>query len=113
MNEPKKQADKNRLVTRYAIAGFVLGILLPITGVLLDLVVRNLSPTSENVAQVIRGEPLYWLVASVPVVLAVLAATIGSRQLKLIRLSEELEEIVAQKTESYTNVINVLVDRQT
>ncbi|HLF88395.1 MAG TPA: response regulator, partial [Anaerolineales bacterium] len=106
--DTKNPSSGLRQITLYGIGGFVFGAIFPLLGVFIDLMVRGLPPTPGNILFVIRSQPLHWLIFTAIPILTTSAVLIGNRQVKLILLSTELEEIVSQKTASYEKVIDAL-----
>ncbi|NUM44221.1 MAG: response regulator [Anaerolineales bacterium] len=103
-----KQASIRRETSGYALIGSLVGVLLLLSGVILDMLMQRLPFTVVNISHVVRTQPLHWYLATTPFALAGLAGWIGYKQARIKVLSEGLEQIVIEKTANYAKLIDTL-----
>jgi diguanylate cyclase (GGDEF)-like protein len=83
---------------RYAAAGFLIGILVNVLAFWLEAIVLDISFTADSFLEHFRREPLHWILALGPLVLALVVAEIGRRQDKLDQLNASLQEKIEEAT---------------
>lgn len=86
------------LTVTYGLIGVVLGSLFPICATLLQIGMAEQPMTFQAILDSQRDEPLLWIIDSVPFILGLTFAFIGSRQERLRKAGLELEKIVASRT---------------
>jgi GAF domain-containing protein len=80
-------------VVRYAFIGALVGLMIPIVGTIIDLLlIRQLPLTLDNfvIAQVTN--PIHWIIDTAPFMLGMFAAFAGSRQDQVEKLNQVLTE---------------------
>lgn len=88
---------------RYAVYGFLLGIVVNILAFWLEVVYFDLPFTLATYIQHLESDPLHWVIAAGPVVLALALAQIGRRQDELDQLNATLHERIEEATRQVSN----------
>lgn len=85
-------------VVRYALIGGLFGLFFPLVATIIDIWVRELPWHPFSVYFVQVTQPLHWIIDSAPVILAISAGLIGTRQEALEQINRELAQAVSLQT---------------
>lgn len=103
-----KNSSIRKTTAQYAFIGALIGVLLLVSGIILDIWWQHLPFIVETITVVMRSQPLHWYLTSTPFVLAGLLGWLGYKQATLKTLSTSLEALVQEKTENYAHLIDEL-----
>ncbi len=109
---PRAAAGSRSNQQRFAWLGFGFGALAPLVGLLVELQLNRLPLNPAGVAQAVRHEPMLWLVATFPIVVALLAALAGKRQDRLQELTASLEEVIERRTHDLEREVGTSRERE-
>jgi PAS domain S-box-containing protein len=93
------------IIFRYILLGFGFGVLLPVLGTSFQIIHDGLPFNSTSIIQVQQNQQLLWIIDTAPFFLGFLFGLIGVRQDLLIRLKNNLQQTVEQRT-SELQVVN-------
>lgn len=83
---------------RYTLFGFFFGLIFPLAGTLMEVMLSSISLHPKNFWRVQLGNPILLIVDTAPLVLALIFRAIGKREEVLEGIQRALEERVAQRT---------------
>ncbi|MFO8066711.1 MAG: PAS domain S-box protein [Bacteroidales bacterium] len=67
------------IISQFTITGFLLGLLFPIIAVIIEMSVKGLSFSLQNIAFLYQNTPTLWIINSAPVIIAITGYLIGMR----------------------------------
>ena len=102
-----------KTVVRYAVVGFLCGILFPVIATLVDIWARELPVHPFSAVFVQVTQPLHWIIDSAPIILGVMSGLIGVREQRLEELNRELTQAVSVQTRELANTNEALRTRAT
>ncbi len=94
-----KQKPFSNIKFRYTLYGALFGACFPVCGVILDIYVNRLAFSWAAITSSFQGNPLLWIIASVPVFLGYFAYLIGVREYRLQVHMRRLDEDIQVGTE--------------
>lgn len=98
MNPGKKWLEKTPIKTKYTIFGFLFGLLFPIAGIFLEILLSAKSNSPKNLWQLHLENPILFIIDTAPFILATIFRAIGKREDLLTDTQHALENRVAQRT---------------
>ncbi|MCS7010953.1 MAG: response regulator [Anaerolineales bacterium] len=97
------------LTARYALAGASLGLLFPVGGSVLEILLKDDLGWDLNSLLLIQSRsPLMWVIDLAPLVLGIVFAFIGRQQEQLQKANQKLEDCVALRTAELRSVNEAL-----
>jgi len=100
----KKEYFLHRAVFRFTLLGALLGFCFPISAIIYSLIAQQLTFSLAALAEIHRQNPIMILVDTAPLILAIFAYTAGYRQDRLVKLTDELESKVVDRTAEMRNI---------
>lgn len=98
MNPGKKWLEKTPIKTKYTIFGFLFGLLFPIAGIFLEILLSANTNSPKNLWQLHLENPILFIIDTAPFILATIFRAIGKREDLLTDIQHALENRVAQRT---------------
>jgi signal transduction histidine kinase len=89
---------------RYAVAGAVVGALLPISAALVAVLIRHVPVTVGGMLGAWNHNPVIWMVAGAPLALSILGYVVGSRESRIAELIRNLERELSERTGAHTRL---------
>ena len=90
-----------RTAILYILAGAAFGLVLPLAGTILQANLAGYPLTPRSLLQVQREEPLLWLMDTIPLVMSILAYSVGRQRERMIFFASRLEEEISRRTAEY------------
>lgn len=90
--------EKIKSIFQYLLLGFFSGLLLVVVSTLIEAFVRQDILSFESMIAVQTSEPLLWVIDTTPIFLLALLGVIGWRGSRLVKLKNDLEQIVITRT---------------
>jgi len=98
----KRLASWSKTMTaQYALFGALFGLLFPLGGMVIDIIIRGWEFTPQAFLDTHRQSPIFWLIDTVPILLGYLASIIGRREDRLAHLTAQLEEQIDERTDDF------------
>ena len=96
---------------RYALWGFLLGLLFPEAATALEVRFQGLPSDIGSIVYLQRTNPLLWIIDLAPVILGLLATVVGNRQDRLLRLNARLTAREAQMQRAQETIEERVAER--
>ena len=89
----------NSIQNKYALGGFLLGLLFPLAAIIVDVVQSpNDGWSLQLIFTTIQSQPLHWIIATAPFIFSNFTYSIGKSQEKITDLNLGLEKRIAERT---------------
>ncbi|HEX9028221.1 MAG TPA: hypothetical protein VF823_03525, partial [Anaerolineales bacterium] len=87
---------------RFTVYGFIFGLCTPVSATLADILIHRLPFDMAQIVQVQRAQPLHWLIDLTPLAVSLFGRWLGKRQDRLVEITAQLEQTVAERTLTIT-----------
>ncbi|MCB0664293.1 MAG: response regulator [Saprospiraceae bacterium] len=103
-------SDKVNYTLRSTLYGTAFGLTFPAFATVFDILYLQDLPISwEQIIRTQMESPLHWVIDTAPFVLGFVASLVGRKQQKLVRINQQLESIVRNRTQSLEEKNSMLV----
>ncbi len=100
----KPAAHTSSNVIRLTVYGALLGLLLPVGGIILTLLFQNQALNLGNIMEVQRSQPVIWILDTAPFFIGLAFSFAGRREDRLTELTNSLEKSIEERTTELSRI---------
>jgi PAS domain S-box-containing protein len=104
----REYSDHKRLV-QYTILGIYFGLLFPVAGTIIEILISHQHITFPLILQVHRSTPLLWIIDTTPLLVGFVFGLIGIREDRLGHLNKVLESRILERTSELRSLNDALL----
>lgn len=95
----EENKSSSGIKVRYTLGGILLGLCFPVAAVILDTLIAQRSGYSQiTILNIIRSQPLHWIILTAPLILGIFAYIIGKSQDHISDLNQGLEKKINDRS---------------
>jgi len=104
--------NSKELILKYTMGGLILGLFFPILALIIDFSITDISFSFSGIAQIIKENPIHWIIGSAPFIIVFFAYLTGKTLIKNAEQSKKSLKSELQKSKKILNFVQKLINNE-